>query len=367
MYSFANILHFLFIIQTLFFGVQLLAFKKSKSVPNNIMGVLMLTVSLYYLANATFLFPNEELIRISKYLVYFLFLGVNPFYYIYTQSVTIEKYKFKKKYLVHFLPSVFLFIGIIISSSSLLNIEQIRLMAVVMYNMQVLIYTVLMFLLLNKHKRNIKNFYSYSSSRINLSWLRIFIIVYVIFTALDLVVFYVHSFTEWEIFYFVLIILFFNFLGFFSIKQSDIYKNNTKQADNNSNEDIDLEIESEKKTLLSDEKAQDLMIDIIALIEGKELFKKADLTIFDVAKQLDINKTYISYVINELLSENFSSFINRYRIESAKKMLLDDNFNHLTIEGIGNVVGFNSKSSFNSSFKKHTGVTPSSFKKSSLS
>ncbi|MFZ0597901.1 MAG: helix-turn-helix domain-containing protein, partial [Flavobacterium sp.] len=56
-------------------------------------------------------------------------------------------------------------------------------------------------------------------------------------------------------------------------------------------------------------------------------------------------------------------FINRYRIEEAKKMIQDPNMEHLSLMGIAFEVGFNSKTVFNTTFKKSTNQTPSEFKK----
>lgn len=97
------------------------------------------------------------------------------------------------------------------------------------------------------------------------------------------------------------------------------------------------------------------------LMENDKLFLKSDLTIEMVASDLNTNKRYISQVINEVLKQNFSSYLNEYRIKEARELLLDAKHRHLTIESVAGMVGFNSKSAFNNSFKKFTGVTPSFF------
>ncbi len=66
-------------------------------------------------------------------------------------------------------------------------------------------------------------------------------------------------------------------------------------------------------------------------------------------------------MINEKAGKTFFDLIAYYRIEEAKKMLLAGELNE-TIESIGYTVGYNSKSAFNSAFKKLTGSTPSEFK-----
>ncbi len=59
---------------------------------------------------------------------------------------------------------------------------------------------------------------------------------------------------------------------------------------------------------------------------------------------------------------NFSNFVNDFRIKYAAEILLDDNYKNFTIEAIGNLSGFSSKSAFNATFKKIIGVTPSEYK-----
>lgn len=109
---------------------------------------------------------------------------------------------------------------------------------------------------------------------------------------------------------------------------------------------------------------QSVLQTIENLLEKEELFLNPDLTIANISEQINEHPRLISKVINTLHNENFNSFINRYRVEKAKSMLLDGQSNHLNIEGIGNESGFKSNSSFYAAFKKHENVTPLKFVKS---
>jgi len=71
---------------------------------------------------------------------------------------------------------------------------------------------------------------------------------------------------------------------------------------------------------------------------------------------------HISQVINEKLNQSFFEMIATYRVEEAKILLKDPSKKVLTIEDIADEVGYNSKSAFNRTFKKHTGMTPSEFR-----
>lgn len=86
------------------------------------------------------------------------------------------------------------------------------------------------------------------------------------------------------------------------------------------------------------------------------------LTIKELAHELDTNSRDLSLLINKEIGQHFFDFVNCFRIEKAKQLLLSENIDH-TVQQIMYDVGFNSKSTFNSAFKKHTGMTPTQYRK----
>ena len=101
-------------------------------------------------------------------------------------------------------------------------------------------------------------------------------------------------------------------------------------------------------------------------METEKPFLSSDLSLFSLANQLSVSAHNLSFIINEYSGENFNQFVNRYRVEEAKKMIVNSKNNHLSILGIGFEVGFNSKSVFNTTFKKLTNQTPNEFKKANF-
>lgn len=101
---------------------------------------------------------------------------------------------------------------------------------------------------------------------------------------------------------------------------------------------------------------------LISVFNTDHIYLEPELTIRKLARKIGTNEKYLSNVINKVHNQTFSVFTNNYRIEYAKKLLLDSNYENLTIEAIGSLSGFNSKSSFNSVFKKITGFTPTEYK-----
>jgi AraC-like DNA-binding protein len=95
----------------------------------------------------------------------------------------------------------------------------------------------------------------------------------------------------------------------------------------------------------------------------KEPYLDPDLTIKSLALQMKMEQRELSVLINTEFNMNFYEFINLYRIDKAKALLKDEKFLKLTILEILYQVGYNSKSSFNTAFKKATGITPSAYRK----
>ncbi|TDN79501.1 AraC-like DNA-binding protein [Salegentibacter sp. 24] len=103
--------------------------------------------------------------------------------------------------------------------------------------------------------------------------------------------------------------------------------------------------------------------ELIKSMEVDNFFLNSKLSIHDVSEKLDIPRQYISEVLNEHMQISFQDFVNQYRVEEFINRLKNDQNNHFTLLGIANDVGFNSKSSFNATFKKFKGLTPTQFKK----
>lgn len=95
-------------------------------------------------------------------------------------------------------------------------------------------------------------------------------------------------------------------------------------------------------------------------LEIKNYFLRIDCTASNLAKKIKTNTTYLSKIINSYYQKNFTEYINDLRIDYALNKLKNDKlFRQYSILSIANEIGFKSKESFNSAFKKRTGVLPS--------
>lgn len=127
---------------------------------------------------------------------------------------------------------------------------------------------------------------------------------------------------------------------------------------------IPLKKSSKENTVskTSDKGRSFLMKKIHDYIVHSENFTNPELTIVELSEKLGIHPKRISATINMVQRQNFNSYVNRFRVKKAERLLKSAEMDKLTIEGIGNEVGFNSKSAFYSAFKKETGTTPLKYK-----
>jgi AraC-like DNA-binding protein len=94
-------------------------------------------------------------------------------------------------------------------------------------------------------------------------------------------------------------------------------------------------------------------------IRHNKIYLKSELSLTMLAKKCQTNSSYLSKIIHMKYGSNFNGFINELRIKEAQKMMADESYRSYSIEGIATSVGFKTKSVFNVSFKKFTGLTPS--------
>ncbi|WP_460219766.1 helix-turn-helix domain-containing protein [Psychroserpens sp. MEBiC05023] len=111
---------------------------------------------------------------------------------------------------------------------------------------------------------------------------------------------------------------------------------------------------------IATEDALQLTQKLNTIMHEDALYKNANLKSSDIAKKTGLTTHQFSQLLNDNLGKNFALFVNEYRIEAAKSML--KNNTNLTLEAIGYECGFNSKSTFFTTFKKLVGMTPSQFK-----
>lgn len=108
----------------------------------------------------------------------------------------------------------------------------------------------------------------------------------------------------------------------------------------------------------------ELLNQVHRYMEEKTPYLDPELTLSELAKQLNMSRSQLSQLINEGTGDNFYNFINKYRVEQVKTFMRDPAMKHYSMLGIALEAGFKSKSTFNLIFKRFTGVTPTEYRKS---
>jgi len=126
----------------------------------------------------------------------------------------------------------------------------------------------------------------------------------------------------------------------------------------------DRAVEKYKTSALLPETVDAVLPQLTRLMEEEKVFLEPNLTLKSLSQRLYVHYNHLSQIINEHLGKSFNDYINRYRIEEAKKKLTDPHPKEArkTILDIAYETGFYSKSVFNTAFKKFTGMTPSQFR-----
>lgn len=115
------------------------------------------------------------------------------------------------------------------------------------------------------------------------------------------------------------------------------------------------------KSGLTDLAKQTYLEKLEVKLNEEKLYRNNDLRLTDLANELNISVHHLSQIINEEKQQNFFDFINTYRVKEAQEKIASGESR--TLLEVAYAVGFNNKNSFNAAFKKHVGMTPSSYKK----
>lgn len=351
---------------TFLLGFLLIAHRrKINAVANRYLGLFIVTLGLAMLEiplfhqNFHLKYPNIfELIGLVRFLT-------APFLYISILYFTSLDKKFDKKILWHFLPFLIFLIFRVPFFVTGKNIEfsyevgrVVFFILQIVLPLQTMVYWCLSFRRLQTHIKNIHQFSS-STEQIDLSWLKYFllILVLIIIAWHNLVFFNLNGLIEFTPFIYLLSVF---FLAYFSLQQKEIFDFNKSEL----NELATIEIsKKENPKRVSGNRLNELDKKLQALMNLEKVYLENDLSLPKLAKSMNASCNEASFVINELYRDNFYNFINKYRVEEAKILLLSKKYNQLNILGIAYESGFNSKTTFNTTFKKHTGFSPTEFVK----
>lgn len=221
------------------------------------------------------------------------------------------------------------------------------------------VYLVLSFNLLRRHRRNIRNFYSYTH-KVDLEWVRVMLYGY-LFLLVGLIVTELIKGMASDLVFYLVLDLYIIYTGHNALKQKEVWTLTVPEAKEKDAAEEEIPSESESFTESQLQLFKELKTRLLGHMEEEKPYLDQDLTILKLAKDLQTNTKYLSHVINSEFNQSFIHFINDYRIRELKQHLVDNR--NYTIEALAQNAGFKSKSSFNAAFKRSTGLTPSIYLK----
>lgn len=314
--------------------------KKFSNYPGKVLGVLMLLLSLRIGKSVVFEFYNNlELIYIYLGLCLLMFMG--PLFYLYCRAVIHKESAFKRKDLLHFIPGIlFVLFGIEIYKYPLASIPLIGGLLVFIF-----IYSHLLIYLMNSKIYLINKLTDLPKSLKTEKWLNLLFYGLLVIWGI-----YVLNLFEDNIPYIIGPILY-----------SLIVYIITYLAISNKYLQIVAGLKY-KTTGADDEEVENLFSHLEKVLKEEKLFLNPDVSLGMLAKILNVSPQKISLAINSKLGYNFNEYINRQRIDQSLEIIKNPKSNSLTIASISVDSGFNSLSSFNTSFKKYIGKTPSAYR-----
>ena len=295
-----------------------------------------------------------------------LFLLYGPIIYFYTQCVIYSDFKLSRKNLLHLIPYLLLTITILsfrnFTPGTLEEIIkndlpwQFYLVSALMYA-HIFAYLGQSYRSLWKYRLIIKNEYS-QIDQINLDWLSSFLNTFGLITFISLVQNFI-TLTGNRYVLILSLVLLLIFIFYFvnkvilkALRQPEIFAGITK------NESIKYLGSNLTPSQIGEYKEQ-----LLALLRNEKPFLNPQVSLSDLSEKLSVSTKHLSQVINQSFNKSFFDFINTYRIQEAQQILKESKDDKLTVLEVMYQVGFNSKSSFNTAFKKETGQTPTEFRK----
>lgn len=289
---------------------------------------------------------------------FFQFLTPVVFYYSIAYYAN-PNFRYGRKDFIHFLFPIILLIVLMVNQFYSDN-ANLSLVLNALVIIQAFYFIVLSYIKIQKHKQRIRLFSS-NTFQIDLKWLELIILA--IFTLVAFIGIYNLLFVEADLNLFANIVSLsiVYFIAYNSLKQKEIFL--LDENERNLIISSEEQTETNKRKLITDDELKSQKEHLIKLMDDQKPYLDSELSLAQLAELMNFTPHQLSYLINAAFEESFFWFVNRYRVQRVKELLLDKENEHLTILGIAFESGFNSKTSFNTTFKKISGQTPSEFKK----
>lgn len=341
----------------IFFGVLSILFFRKKSV-EIFLALLVVCLSLHGLKFQTYgtgyaLFSDINMAFLPG--SFLMFIG--PLIYFHSKKILESSFKFEKKALVHFIPGAIFFIAYVVFFLIPLEYKQWQLHTdfdpyIVIVEQFAGLISLMIYMTLVVHGLKEIKAHNFDRKKKEIKWLeRLFLVTYLLIgvwvfnLSINAIFFELKSSTLTYFSLWVTLCLYLYWIGI------EIFRS----------EKVLILKQGAKKSIVSSE-LDEFKRKVEHIMRSERPFNDPNLTLKKLSEYFEIRPKELSGLINSAYQKNFYSLVNEYRIEEVKRLLLDNELGNLTIVAIAEKAGFNSKSSFNSIFKKETGMTPREFK-----
>jgi AraC-like DNA-binding protein len=352
-----------------FIALILTTNKNKKRKTNRILAALLIVLSVSIVHSLFFAGTVDTPYRIKEPFI----LLVGPFLLFYFRECT-GLQPLKRSDVLHFIPFVLfflIFLSMVVFSQSpgyneFLHKNSVVLtialwtLGIVQYGF----YWGMVVRLFHRHTRNIESEFSNTEGK-TLSWMKSFVHVFglCVCSLMFTIPIIVHSGN------YSLVITIANFalsitifiLGYEGLFQEEVFSNSTElqllTTEHSAKQDT-------KNIEKSAEEVKKLVPGLLKYLEEKKPYLNEGLTLSDLAKHLGMSRNQLSSVLNNGIGESFYTFINKYRVEEAKRLIAHPKNANFTILSLAYEAGFPSKSSFHNIFKNLTGMTPAEYRSS---
>ncbi len=317
-----------------------------------------------------------------NYFLYNIAIVLGPLIFLYVRSITTSNFSFKRKDWWHFfLAFLFAFYRIVIfiydaqqpgfndtqNGFLKINLDETIIQPVMSFIEFpfLLLYLAFTLQLFYNYRKKIMHYFS-NTYKLELNWILSFLILFALLFLYDTIQSIVGVFVTdlsfkqrwWLNLLTAIITLYIGIKGYFT----DTTKlNKLNFSFSPSRDAIPEKKDSSTKKTISE---KDIKV-LKALMENDKVYLNPELNLSDLAEQANMSRAKVSEVINSGFNKNFNDFVNMYRINAFKNMIKENKHKQLSLLGIAQECGFNSKATFNRVFKKLTNHSPSEYLKSS--
>jgi AraC-like DNA-binding protein len=380
--------------QLLFYTVQLVSFKR-RNPSKKYLGLLMLSMTTFLIINAIHFLGYSKTFS-WLYLIYLpVLLSIAPAYFLYILSITRENHDVRKRQrFILFLPAILFFIlnifilgsmdpaarlslvdqDIFINGSE--SSDKIPVLIGFWIGAIVLVFAQIFFIIQKVSKIMLIEADVMRRQPTHLAYLEwqwvlgisISVLIFLVINVLiEMIVPMKHM--GLVVVYNLLMLVTGGVTGYLGMKQDTLLNQVEKISWTPEPKEMESVGFSDEKAddgnlpgFISQEEAVEIKNQIINYLEKERPYTNTDFSMYDLCTNLNVSRRKISFVLNEVIRKNFYGVINEYRVKDAEELLLKEDLNQMKIETLGEMVGFQSKSSFNACFKKVTGMTPSEYR-----